>query len=839
MFYTLKRIQWISVLLIAFLVASCGGDGTNQKDTQKPVITLNGASIINLAKGQPYTELGATVSDNIDSNLTIKITGTVDSNTVGTYIISYSAQDKAKNKATAKRTVNVEALACTQVITLAFNPTTKEEKEFATPCDVPDGWIIVSRSYGKAGNNAIAPIITEPLNGNAVAIMPKGVTSENPIPVVFFAPGFKGTDYNKYITLLNFIASHGYAVIFAKDFSGMNSDGMITSFKQMVASPSISSLIDTTRIGVIGHSSGGGHTFKILSNFKETKGWGENGRFILALEPWFALGMHETNMKALPANTNVVFQQYGEGGNNTRNNTDPRIPLTLYYLLESISDNQKDYQIFVNADHGYPSGNNDYSDKQGILKTLDALMEVTFKGSPGKGSQQLALELGNDDPYNDGHGIQVVNLISNYKYKCNGSNTYINHCAIHAGARNPESTFTSIPTNTEITKPELKAEYIDREFGKKVIRLTDRINQDDDPKVNADGSKRPRANAHPYPKTQAWNSDMTMLKLGYRFYDASTLDEISLKKDTGDTYTAETNNLSALNRINGSLDEKKWSNITPNIFYGVYNGSGSYNGNLFKGIINRKNKTIHYELVKSFASNDYSFDRFTLGKYEGNIDFNDQYVAFAARKKGFKYLTAIVYDIKNNKVIRIKDFPSIAWPDQGQVFDWLSISPFGNYVLFSTDDKIYKYDRNLNYLGQLAQSGGHGDLGVDTDGIEAYVQYEYGANNGIWIYRLSDNKRIRLLPDKYNGGHISCRNYNYQGWCYASTTEPGYKEIIAIKLDYTGPDNHIVQRIVQTQTSALRNSMGNVSPDGKQVLFESDWRDANIHWTERDTYLVK
>ena len=56
-------------------------------DTIAPVITLNGASTINLEVGDTYSELGATATDNIDGNLTssIVITGTVNTNSAGTY----------------------------------------------------------------------------------------------------------------------------------------------------------------------------------------------------------------------------------------------------------------------------------------------------------------------------------------------------------------------------------------------------------------------------------------------------------------------------------------------------------------------------------------------------------------------------------------------------------------------------------------------------------------------------------------------------------------------------------------------------------------------------------
>ncbi|WP_299098055.1 immunoglobulin-like domain-containing protein [uncultured Winogradskyella sp.] len=92
-------------------------------DTTAPVITLTGASTINLEVGDTYSELGATATDNIDGNLTssIVITGTVNTNSAGTYTKYYNVSDAAGNAATQRtRTIIVTEPADTTapVITL-------------------------------------------------------------------------------------------------------------------------------------------------------------------------------------------------------------------------------------------------------------------------------------------------------------------------------------------------------------------------------------------------------------------------------------------------------------------------------------------------------------------------------------------------------------------------------------------------------------------------------------------------------------------------------------------------------------------------------------------------
>ncbi|PTX64211.1 putative secreted protein (Por secretion system target) [Kordia periserrulae] len=80
-------------------------------DTVAPVITLNGASTINLTVGDSFTDPGATASDNIDGDLTasIVVTGSVNTSVAGTYTLNYNVSDAAGNAATqVSRTVNVD-----------------------------------------------------------------------------------------------------------------------------------------------------------------------------------------------------------------------------------------------------------------------------------------------------------------------------------------------------------------------------------------------------------------------------------------------------------------------------------------------------------------------------------------------------------------------------------------------------------------------------------------------------------------------------------------------------------------------------------------------------------
>ncbi len=698
--------------------------------------------------------------------------------------------------------------------------------------------------YGKLGTHTVTTH-TEIDTGNTTVYYPSTMSPTHKVPVVFFAPGWLSSNPQDYETLLNFVASHGYAIIYAKDNYG-STDDFIQRFEKMLDSNNnILPSLNTTKIGVIGHSSGGGDTFRILEYFSNNKGYGQNGRFLMALDPWFAFEMTSERMRNLPSNSNIVILQFGNDGGET----DARIPLSEYALLNSISSNKKDYQVYTqeNASHSYPQGNKLVEDMQGVLRPLDALMDYTFTGS--QQAHDTALEIGNDDPYNT--GLQTVKAISQYPYACNTHRNRsevmdIDYCNQYLGGKTyPDDTVFDDKQEISVSEPNYLASYNESAFGnevtRKVTRITDRANQN--------------ANAHNYPKTQSWNADMTLIRLGYRLYNADDFSESSLTINQ---------------HLRGSLTEMKWSSYEPNVFYGIDVRADRFV--FMKATIDTQNNTITYTDMPNATFMKSEYDELLLGKYEGNLDYQDNYVVFAGRKKNTNRVTLIVYHIKDNyntdynSIEAQKTFNSMKWykedgggnfnPNDGsesnQMFDWVSISALGNYVIVNYRSKegdpeqeysIEEYDRSLNHIRRLADHGEHGDLGLDVDGNEVYVQFGFGTingadNTGIWMYPLDGSARVRLLPDKYNGGHITCRNYQRPGWCYANTrylwNGSGVREAFSLKLD----GSETVERFAQTHNSTGNSgyTQAGVSPDGTQMLFASDWGDGQL---PEDTFLVQ
>ena len=689
--------------------------------------------------------------------------------------------------------------------------------------------------FGAMGDHNVSTY-TEKDEGMSTVYYPSDISMGNKTPLIFFCPGWNSQNPTDYETVLRFIASHGYSVIYSKDSYG-NPDTLIARFEKMLDDNNdVYPYMDTTRIGVIGHSSGGGDTFKVLDHFSQ-KGYGANGRFLMALDPWFAFGMTTASMQNIPSNTNVLIQRY-DNNDHTGNHTDARIPLSEYALMSAIPDARKDYQVFTPATHSYPDGNGSVDQMQGLLRPLDALLSYTFEGD--QSAHDTALENGSDHPYAD--GVETVRPKWRYDYRCdshvNRSEVMdIDYCNQYLGGKvYPPDTVFDDKDEANVSKPDYLASYTDPVFGNIVTRITDRANQ--------------TGNAHNYPKTQSWNADMTLIRLGYRLYQADNFLESSLTKNQ---------------HLRGSLTEMKWSGYDPDVFYGIDVRSDRFV--FMKATIDKANNTITYTDMPNATFMKSEYDELKLGKYEGNLDYQDNYVVFAGRKKDTNRVTLIVYHLQNNygstfnQIESQKTFNDMKWyvedadgnfttssAESNQMFDWASISALHNYVIVNYRSKkddpeqeytIEQYDRSLNHIRRLAESAAHGDLGLTSEGQEVYVQFGFGTingedNRGIWLYPLDGSDRIRLLPDKYNGGHISCRNYKRPGWCYANTRyldtrdenhPKGVREVFAIKLDNT----QTVERFAQTHNTAARAwavQVG-VSPDGTKVLFGSDFGDVN------------
>lgn len=151
-------------------------------DTVAPVITLLGDAEMKVNIGQNFTEPGFTATDDMAGDLTQSVTvaGTVDTNTFGTYTLTYQVSDNFRNLCEVKRIVHVGDFTA-PVITLAGDGRVyvKVGEAYAEPgftaSDNVDGNITSKVAIGggvdtsKMGRNTVTYTVTDAAGNTSTA----------------------------------------------------------------------------------------------------------------------------------------------------------------------------------------------------------------------------------------------------------------------------------------------------------------------------------------------------------------------------------------------------------------------------------------------------------------------------------------------------------------------------------------------------------------------------------------------------------------------------------------------------------------------------------------------
>ncbi len=95
-------------------------------DVTAPVVTLSGATPVDVEFGGPFVDDGATWTDNVDGtgNIGAYNSGSLDVNTLGTYNIGYVYVDVVGNTGSVDRVVNVVDTTAPVVTLSGSNPVT-------------------------------------------------------------------------------------------------------------------------------------------------------------------------------------------------------------------------------------------------------------------------------------------------------------------------------------------------------------------------------------------------------------------------------------------------------------------------------------------------------------------------------------------------------------------------------------------------------------------------------------------------------------------------------------------------------------------------------------------
>ncbi len=257
--------------------------------------------------------------------------------------------------------------------------------------------------------------------------------TKDKVPAVFFSPGWydnQSISYKKYEVLLEFIASKGYAAVFVpytqsyQLYEEIKNGFLETAFRY-------SGIIDTSKVGLLGFSAGGGIIVSMGYQLFKEEGWGENGRFLFLLSPWYDLGMKVYNDKGsfilsdYPSDTKMIIQRYDE------DEDDPRILIDLYKNI-NIPNSEKDFLI-INSSPNYeavhtipysPKYQADALDYYAIFRYIDALSAYTFKKDPkakdialGNGKkEQITLTKGLSDITVTDEPQDIIEFKPSYSY---------------------------------------------------------------------------------------------------------------------------------------------------------------------------------------------------------------------------------------------------------------------------------------------------------------------------------------------------------------------------------------------------------------------------------------
>jgi len=316
----------------------------------------------------------------------------------------------------------------------------------------------INDGFGADGPYPVTLNVTpNPLWPGANVSIYSPVGAELPAPVIFFAHGFNANYAFLYQNLLQHFASRGYIAVFSP-YPGSSVallspatileryDVLWEGFKQAVRE--FPGLIDSTGIGFIGHSFGGG-AVPSMAKRALNAGWGSNGCFMMPLAPWYFYDISEEELQNIAPQAKLLMQVYeGDIVN------DHRLAIDIFNHI-SIADDEKDFievfsenyeGYFYNADHGLPEIFAIYNalDYYAVFRLADALADYALKGNP----EAKAVALGNGSPEQTNMGPLQPLLVSdnpspiipptNFLYRCdNYLNPRIDFCA-GLGVDDPE-----------------------------------------------------------------------------------------------------------------------------------------------------------------------------------------------------------------------------------------------------------------------------------------------------------------------------------------------------------------------------------------------------------------
>lgn len=329
----------------------------------------------------------------------------------------------------------------------------------------------IQSGYGANGQfTATVDKFASPLydNEKVQVFRPSSVTQ--PVPVIFFAPGFNNNDPTEYRALINHIVSRGYALVYApfQVISGDNQKryetiwaGMEEAVKRFGVS------FDLTRVGFAGHSYGASALMAMMQRSVVERGWGKKGAFIYAMAPWYYFDFSIRQFVDWPQQVKLLVQVYEDDGV-----CDHRMAKEIYERA-NLPASEKEFVMLrgetrlgykLDAEHGTPSQASDANalDFYGIYRLLDALADYAFNGSEagkrialgnGSAEQRFMGKWPDGQPVREmlaGDCVPITRSSSSFLFPNFGSTmsfTTVSSASLKTGAVSPDSLVSAWGTN--------------------------------------------------------------------------------------------------------------------------------------------------------------------------------------------------------------------------------------------------------------------------------------------------------------------------------------------------------------------------------------------------------
>lgn len=384
---------------------------------------------------------------------------------------------------------------------------------------------------------------------------------------------------------------------------------------------------------------------------------------------------------------------------------------------------------------------------------------------------------------------------------------------------------TIIPQPTLI-KPALWAQFLDPAFNSTIKRI-------------ADGSATNIQGVFPdYSKHQAWNFDESLLMLrtgngDVQFYNGTTFQY-----------------LKSFPPSIAGIQDIFWHPSNPVLLYYAFD-------NTFNVI---DEQTDQITLLHTFTNYSYVTTR-----AEGNMSNDGSFIAMCGYDANWNPIDFFVYDVALDSVIS-----SLNVSTNVSSFDWISISPLGNFVIVDYADEtvgryhgLEVYDRQMNFIWQKPLGAGHSDIGFDINGSEVLIMDVYDSDSNLTYIKkigLADSSVVTLLGVSPEFDlHESCRSMSRPGWVYISTFDfvgrltddstswlPFEDEIFALKMDGSGNVERLAHHHSRRYSPTTPNSDSSVyyaephatvNRTGTRILFGSNWRQNIELNTSVDAYI--